>query len=140
MTPLDLDERTRVPTSDFIVVAVHDVDGKETCFAYSVGLALRPGRAYELACTGLAGPLAQVVIRRAADQLVRDLLDPADGVELDQVVNGDKVRLRLAKDTSRFSDNGSAPTGPFWQILLPDAWSRFPGDLHYADSDSQPLL
>jgi hypothetical protein len=138
MTPLDLNERARVPESNFTVVAVHDVDGKEPFFAYSVGLAWRPGRAYELACVGLAGPLAQVVIRRAADQLGRDLLDPAEGLELDRVVNGDKVRLRRVEDTSRFSRRGTAPAEPFWQILLPDAWGLFPGDIHYADS--QPLL
>lgn len=141
MTLLDAEGRTRVPESDFIVVAVHDVDGKEPPFAYSSGLARRPGRVYELACVGLAGPLAQVVIRRAADQLVRDLLDPGEGLELDQVVNGDRVRLRRVEDASRFSSNGTAPTDPFWQILLPDAWGRFPGDMHYSwPAEAQPLL
>jgi hypothetical protein len=132
---------SRAPETDFTVVVVHDMDGREPFYAYSVGLALRPGRPYELACVGLAGPLAQVVIRRAAAQLVRDGLDPAEGLELDQVVNGDRVRLHLVQDSSRLSNNGTPPTGPFWQVLLPDAWGRFPGDLHCSISDrDQPLL
>lgn len=140
MTPLDVDGRTRAPESDFIVVAVHDMDRKEPFFAYSVGLAQSPGDAYELACVGLAGPLAQVVIRRAVDQLQRDRLAPAEHLELDQVVNGDLVRLHRVRDASRFSSNGTAPTDPFWQILLPDAWGRFPGDPLYPHDDEQPLL
>ncbi|MFE1289698.1 DUF4262 domain-containing protein [Streptomyces sp. NPDC058751] len=140
MSPLDVDERPRVPETDFIVVAVHDMDGDEPFYAYSVGLAQRPGRAYELACVGVVGPLAQVIIRRAAEQLQRDLSEPAEHLELDQVVNGDPVRLHRVRDASRFSNNGPAPTCPFWQILLPDAWGRFPGDLLYPHGDEQSLL
>lgn len=140
MSPLNVDERPRAPETDFIVVAVHDMDSKEPFYAYSVGLAQRPGLAYELACVGVAGPLAQVIIRRAAEQLRRDLADPAEHLELDQVVNGDLVRLHRVRDARRFSSNGTAPTCPFWQILLPDAFGRFPGDPRYPHDDAQPLL
>lgn len=140
MTLLNVDGRAHTPAPDFNVVAVHDMDGKEPFYAYTVGLARHPGRAYELACVGVAGPLAQVIIRRAAEQLGRDLLEPAEGLELDQVVNGDLVRLHRVRDTSRFSSNAAAPTGPFWQILLPDAFGRFPGDRLYPHDDAQPLL
>ncbi|MYX26817.1 DUF4262 domain-containing protein [Streptomyces sp. SID8381] len=132
---------TRMAEMDFSVVAEHDVDGKVPPYAYTVGRARRPGRAYELACTGVAGPLAQIIIRRAADQLVRDLLDPAEGLELDEVVNGDRVRLHQVQDAARLRRDGAAPAVPFWQILLPDAWGLFPGDPHCSFSDEvQPLL
>lgn len=140
MIPLDVDDRPSVPEMDFTVVAVHDMDGKEPYHAYSVGLSHRPGRTYELACVGVAGLLAQVIIRRAAEQLRRDLADPAEHLELDQVVNGDLVRLHRVRDARRFSSNGAAPTCPYWQILLPDAFGRFPGDPRYQHDDEQPLL
>ncbi|WP_030372413.1 DUF4262 domain-containing protein [Streptomyces rimosus] len=122
---------------------VFDPDGVEPPFAYSVGLAARPGRAYELATTGLPDRVAYAVITGAADQLVADGLDPADGMELDEVLEGGYVvRLWRVTDTSRCTA-ARAESGPdvaVWQVLVPDKWGHFPGDPHYAEADAQPLM
>jgi hypothetical protein len=125
------------------VTYVFDPDGQDVPFAYSVGLAARPGSAWELASTGLPGRLAQAVINGAAAQLVRDNLDPVDGMELDQVLVGYHVRLRRAEDTTKCTGArlAAGPEVPVWQILTPDQWGHFPGDEHYSEApDAQPLL
>ncbi|MET9528190.1 DUF4262 domain-containing protein [Streptomyces coeruleorubidus] len=134
-----LDENLNPLLPRHTVTFVFDPDGVKPPFAYTVGLAERPGRAYELVTVGLPGRLSHAVVTCAAKQLVRDCLDPADGLELDEVLRGYLVRLRRAVDTTRF--RGIAPTVPFWQILTPDKWGFFPGDPNYSESaDAQPLL
>jgi hypothetical protein len=114
------------------VIFVYDPDGDEPPFAYTFGLAARPGRAYEMAAFGLSVRLAHGVIGCAAEQLTRDGIDPAEGLELDEVLAGGYiVRLRLVRDTTRFE--GVAPSVPFWQVVVPDKWGHFPGDPHYCD-------
>ncbi|RSS86998.1 DUF4262 domain-containing protein [Streptomyces sp. WAC05292] len=123
---------------------VFDVDGRKPPFAYSSGLAARPGRLYELATTGLPGRWAQGVINSAADQLVNDGLDPGEGLELDAVLQGGYVvRLRRANDTTQCTHARllASPDVPVWQILTPDKWGFFPGDTHYSeDPEAQPLM
>ncbi|MEU7228857.1 DUF4262 domain-containing protein [Streptomyces chrestomyceticus] len=125
------------------VTWVCDPDGDEPPFAYTTGLAARPGRAYELAATGLPGPVAHAVITNAAEQLVADGLDPADGLELDEVLEGGYVvRLRRVADTSGCT-GARAVYGPdvaVWQVLVPDKWGLVPGDPHYAEAAAQPLM
>jgi hypothetical protein len=110
-------------------------------YAYTAGLADRPGRAYELAVIGVLYRLAVHVVNKAAEQLVDDGADPADGMELDAVLPGYLVRLHRAQDTRRFL--GVSPDTPFWQVLTPDKWGCFPGDEHYIEQPAayaQPLL
>ncbi|MBG7704857.1 DUF4262 domain-containing protein [Streptomyces sp. MC1] len=122
-----------------IVRHVHDPDSSVPPRTYTDGLAQRPGRAYELAVTGLGYWLADSVLTAAAEQLTDDCLDPAEGMELDRVLNGFPVRLRLAQGA--ISLPGIAAGTPIWQVLTPDKWGRFPGDHHYAQSAGpQPLL
>lgn len=122
---------------------VFDRDGATPPFAYSVGLAARPSRAYELATTGLPSQHAYAVIKAAAEQLVADGLAPADGLELDEVLqDGYLVRLHRAADTSGCTA-ARAEYGPdvaVWQVLAPDQWGRFPGDEYYKEGDAQPLM
>jgi hypothetical protein len=123
------------------VTHLMDPAGHAPPYSYTVGLGKRPGRAYELVTTGLPYRLAYVVVTRAAEQLVCDGLDPADGTELDDVLNGHVVRLRPAQDTTRFL--GMALDTPAWQVLTPDRGGRFPGDEHYIEQPgpyAQPLL
>ncbi|KIF05163.1 hypothetical protein PL81_14620 [Streptomyces sp. RSD-27] len=127
-----------------IVHYVFDADGPKPPFAYSSGLAARPGREYELSVTGLPGRWAQAVINGAAEQLAADCLEPAEGLELDNVLrDGYLVRLRRAVDTSGCTRAQllAGPEVPVWQILVPDKWGFFPGDRHYSDDpDAQPLM
>ncbi|MEU5181213.1 DUF4262 domain-containing protein [Streptomyces longwoodensis] len=116
-----------------------DSDGTEPPLTFTCGLAHRPGRAYELAVTGLGFWLALSILTKAAEQLVDDGLDPAEGMELDRVLNGRRVRLR------RVLGHGVLPGVPtatrVWQVLTPDKWGRFPGDHHYDLPEwPQPLL
>jgi hypothetical protein len=105
---------------------------------YTVGLAERPGRAYEVAATGLGFWLALHVVEKAAEQLQDDALDPADGLVLDRVLNARPVRLRRVPEPATF--HGLTPDTPVWQVLTPDKWHRFPGDKQYAELWPQPLL
>ncbi|MFD9545724.1 DUF4262 domain-containing protein [Streptomyces sp. NPDC060022] len=112
-------------------------------FAYTVGLGARPGRAYELALTGLPAMLACTVLNNATEVLVTDALDPADGMELDDVLIGYTVRLRPVDDTSPLTGIRSelGVDVPVWQVLWPDARGAFPGDLgHDAGVPPQPLM
>ncbi|MGW7090022.1 DUF4262 domain-containing protein [Streptomyces sp. NPDC054871] len=149
MTLSKLDERNLtgplIPVlPEHTVRYIFDPEGLETPFAYTVGLASRPGRSYELAVFGLPGRLAHSVITCAAEQLVNDHLDPADGMELDEVLQGGYlVRLRLATDTAKFTGARelAGPDVLVWQVLIPDKWGLFPGDRHYSDNpDAQPLV
>ncbi|MEU6632892.1 DUF4262 domain-containing protein [Streptomyces parvus] len=127
----------------FTVHWIFDPEGQDPSFAYTDGLGVRAGRAYELAVFGLPGHLAQVVLRCAAEQLVRDNLDPAEGLELDEVLTTFPVRLRLVQDVSRFPMDRtvSDPDTPIWQVLIPDKWGLFPYDRHYCDIRSeQPFV
>ncbi|MFE1289697.1 DUF4262 domain-containing protein [Streptomyces sp. NPDC058751] len=136
------DARTVVPAHSHEVRWIFDADGEKPSFAYTMGLGARPGRAYELACTTLPAELACSVLNNAAAQLVTDLLDPFDGLELDDVLIGYTVRLRPVSDTSDFPGMrallGEQP--PVWQVLWPDRWGRFPGDTHCDDRPHQPLM
>ncbi|MGW0757110.1 DUF4262 domain-containing protein [Streptomyces sp. NPDC002814] len=124
---------------DHNVIWVHDPDGDDPPFTYTLGLSARPGRAYEMAAFGLPMRLALSVMGCAAEQLVRDGSDPAEGLELDEVLAGGYlVRLRLVRDTTRFE--GVAPAVPFWQVVVPDKWGYFPGDPHYRDEGPYPQL
>ncbi|WP_330335647.1 DUF4262 domain-containing protein (plasmid) [Streptomyces sp. NBC_00536] len=135
---------TSAITPQHTVHHVFDATGPKPPFAYSAGLALRPGRAYELSVTGLPGRLAQAVINGAAKQLVNDALDPAEGLELDEVLQGGYlVRLRRAEDTSDcpYARVLGGADVPMWQILIPDKWGFYPGDSRYSDDpDAQPLM
>jgi hypothetical protein len=126
------------------VRAIFDPDGKNPPFAYTVGLASRPGRSYELATFGLPNRFAHAVITCAAKQLMTDHLDPADGLKLDEVLlGGYTVRLRRATDTSKFTAARelSGPDVPVWQILTPDKWGHFPDDRNYTeDPAEQPFV
>ncbi|MFD4933347.1 DUF4262 domain-containing protein [Streptomyces virginiae] len=123
---------------------VFDADGLKPPFSYTSGLAARPGRAYELSVTGLPGQWAHAVINGVVDQLDADHLEPAEGLELDNVLrDGYLVRLRRAVDTSECTRAQllAGPDVPVWQILVPDKWGFFPGDKHYSDDpDAQPLM
>ncbi|MFG3132941.1 DUF4262 domain-containing protein [Streptomyces tendae] len=140
--PLPDDARTFTRGFSHDVLWVFDADGVAPSFAYTVGLGARPGRAYELACTTLPAETACTVLNNAAAQLVTDELDPVDGLELDDVLIGYTVRLRPVRNTSGFQGMrahlGAQP--PVWQVLWPDKWGRFPGDVHYDDEPRQPLL
>ncbi|MFE6185537.1 DUF4262 domain-containing protein [Streptomyces sp. NPDC056465] len=123
------------------VLWIFDPEGKEPSFAYTVGLGVRPGQAYELALTGLPSDLACAILNGAVAQLVTDDLAPADGLELDDVLVGFKVRLRPVDDTSALKGI-RAELGvdvPVWQVLWPDAWGRFPGEGN-VDEPRQALL
>lgn len=142
MDSMTTDRRTRTSAHSHDVLWVFDADGDEPPFAYTVGLGARPGRAYELASTGLPAELACSVLNNAAAQLVTDQLDPADGLELDDVLIGYTVRLRPVDDTSDFPAMrallGEQP--PVWQVLWPDKWGRFPGDINHDDEPHQRLM
>ncbi|MEU0857483.1 DUF4262 domain-containing protein [Streptomyces griseofuscus] len=123
---------------------VFDPDDAEPPYAYTAGLAARPGRAYELATTGLPGRLSHAIITAAAEQLQNDGLEPAEGLELDEVLQGGYlVQLRRAEDTSRCTAARTAhgPDVAVWQILTPDKWGLYPGDTHYSEpAAAQPLM
>ncbi|WP_196421372.1 DUF4262 domain-containing protein [Streptomyces sp. E1N211] len=104
-------------------------------YTYTIGLADRPGRAYELAVSGLPYPLADDVLDCAMAQLEEDDLTPVDGLLLDRVLRGHLARLRPVTDTGRF--RGLAPATPLWQVLMPDHAGRFPGEDHYVQGDSR---
>ncbi|MER7937856.1 MULTISPECIES: DUF4262 domain-containing protein [unclassified Streptomyces] len=105
--------------------------------AYTVGLPTPAGRSrFELVTCGLLVAFSRRVLTRAARQLKEDALDPARGLELDRVIEENRVRLHRVQNTTHFT--GVAPTVAFWQVLLPDGWGRFPGDLHYGDWPGQP--
>jgi hypothetical protein len=117
---------------------VHDPDGGLPPCTYSEGLATRPGRAFELATTGLGCWLALHVIEKTGEQLTDDFLDPAEGLELDRVLNGGyRVRLRRVGDPAFLSLPADTVV---WQVLTPDKLGGFPGDLGYAEQWPQPLL
>ncbi|MGW8688027.1 DUF4262 domain-containing protein [Streptomyces sp. NPDC055817] len=128
------DEKTASPYS-------HDVlwffvpDGTSAPFAYTVGLAVLPGRAYELACTGLPAQLACEILNNAAEQLVEDGIDPEDGTVLDGVLIGYQVRLRRVDDPGEFRQMRAVldEQPPVWQVLWPDPHGRFRGDPAYVD-------
>lgn len=142
MDSITADSRTAVPARSHEVRWVFDADGDNPPFAYTMGLGARPGRAYELACTALPAEIACSVLNNAAAQLVTDLLDPVDGLELDDVLIGYTVRLRAVDDTSGFPGMrallGEQP--PVWQVLWPDVRGRFPGDEQHHDEPHQPLM
>ncbi|MGW7196174.1 DUF4262 domain-containing protein [Streptomyces chryseus] len=121
---------------------IFDADGVSSPYAYTIGLGFRPGRAYELACTTLPAEMACTVLNNAAAQLVTDLLDPAEGLVLDEVLVGYTVRLQRVEDTSRFTGMralmGEQP--PVWQVLWPDWRGHFPGAEHYSDDPHQSLM
>ncbi|MFD7764140.1 DUF4262 domain-containing protein [Streptomyces microflavus] len=120
-----------------------DPEGVKPPFAHTVGLCARPGHPYELAVFGLTGRLAQAVLRCAGEQLVRDGLDPAEGLELDDVVSGYSARLRRAQDTSAFTAARElyGPDVEVWQVLVPDRFGRFPDSSDYSDNrDEQPFV
>lgn len=125
------------------VLCIFDPEGKDPWFAYTVGLGTRPGRAYELALTGLPGEMACAVLNAAVAQLVTDDLDPADGMELDEVLIGYTARLRPVDDTSALKGI-RAELGvdvPVWQVVWPNALGAFPGDPGYDDETTpQPLM
>ncbi|MER5482579.1 DUF4262 domain-containing protein [Streptomyces sp. NPDC002812] len=135
---------TSAITPQHLVHDVFDANGRKPPFAYSSGLAARPGHAYELAVTGLPGRWAQGVINGAAEQLVADGLEPAEGLELDNVLRGGfLVRLRRVADTSQCTRALllGGPDVPVWQILVPDRWGFFPGNPRYSeDPAAQPLM
>lgn len=136
------DARTAVPAQSHDVLWIFDADGDDPPFAYTVGLGVRPGRAYELACAALPAELACSVLNNAAAQLVTDLLDPVDGLELDDVLIGYTVRLRPVSDTSDFPGMRAAlgAQPPVWQVLWPDRWGRFPGDMNHDEVPHQRLM
>jgi predicted Rdx family selenoprotein len=118
---------------------IHDPDSSTPPLTYTDGLAQRPGRAYELAVTGLGYWLANNVLTAAAEQLADDCLDPAEGMELDRVLTRISVRLRRAQGNVPLP--GIAPRARVWQVLTPDKWGHFPGDHHYSlPGWPQPLL
>lgn len=109
---------------------------------YTVGLGVRAGRAYELACTGLPADLTCAVLNNTAEQLITTRLDPADGLLLDEVLLGFTVRLRPVKHPGALAgiraELGEQP--PVWQVLWPDAWGSFPGERGHVDVPPQPFL
>ncbi|MGW0562871.1 DUF4262 domain-containing protein [Streptomyces sp. NPDC003016] len=122
---------------------IFDPESTEPPFAYTVGLAARPGRAYELATVGLSGELAHVIITCVAEQLVNDGLDPAEGLELDEVLHGYLVRLRRVTDTAKCTGARElyGPQVTVWQVLIPDKWGHLPGDPHYTEAAyAQPFM
>lgn len=125
------------------VLWVFDPTGDAAPFAYTVGLAVRAGRAYELACTGLPANLACAVLNNATEQLITNVLDPADGMSLDEVLTGYAVRLRPVGDPSALAGI-RAELGrdvPVWQVLWPDRAGAFPRDPGYDDAVCpQPLM
>ncbi|MBV1940827.1 DUF4262 domain-containing protein [Streptomyces sp. BV286] len=143
------DNNWGVPEPEIRVLPEHaihhifDPDGDELPFSYTVGLAARPGRAYELATSGTPGTLAAHLLRIAAEQLHVEHLDPAEGMELDAVLQGGfTVRLHLVEDTAKLTSarDLSGPPVTVWQVLVPDKWGCFPGDEYYAQPDAQVLL
>ncbi len=128
---------------DYTVRWIFDEDGVEVPVAYTVGHTSLPSRPYELACTGLPARHSLVVLNNTIDQLTEEGRAPADGMEIDQVLDRLTVRLRPVADTSGFTAMreryGHQP--PVWQVLVPDKWGLFPGDTHYSEPlDAQPLL
>jgi hypothetical protein len=121
--------RTLAETPRHTVVHVWDTDNITPPYTYTVGLADRPGRAYELAVAGLPYGLADDVIDCAMEQLEDEHRAPAEGLELDRVLRGHLARLRPVPDTGRFG--GLTPGTPLWQILTPDHWGYFPGEDRY---------
>ncbi|MFG2408821.1 DUF4262 domain-containing protein [Streptomyces brevispora] len=138
----DVRTREKANTHSHDVLWVFDPWGDGAPFAYTVGLSVRAGRAYELACTGLPADLACVVLNNTAEQLVVDDVDPVDGMPLTKVLIGYTVRLRPVDDPSTLAairtTLGEQP--PVWQVLWPDAWGRFPGEPGHVDLPFQPPL
>lgn len=138
------DETTRIiREAGHAIRWVFDPDGMSPPFAYTVGLCDRPGRAYELALAGLPAEHSGMILNNTVDQLVLDAIDPAEGLDLDEVLVGYPVRLRQATDTSAFTGMralyGHQPV--VWQILVPDVDGYFPGDERYGeDPEAQPLM
>ncbi|WP_442538634.1 DUF4262 domain-containing protein [Streptomyces pseudogriseolus] len=130
-----LSARVLAETPPHAVMHVWDPDHVTPPYTYTIGLADRPGRAYELAVSGLPYPLADDVLDCAMAQLEEDDLTPADGLELDRVLRGHLARLRPVTGTGRF--RGLAPATPLWQLLMPDHAGRFPGEDHYVQGDSR---
>ncbi|WP_167163112.1 DUF4262 domain-containing protein [Streptomyces sp. MBT27] len=136
------DSTARPPGYSHDILWIFDADGVNQAFAYTVGLAVRPGRAYELACTTLPAELARDVLNNAAAQLVADNADPAEGLELSEVLEGLPVRLRRVRESGEFKGmrarSGEQP--PVWQVLFPDRRGRFPGHPRYDETLPQRLL
>ncbi|MGC4950973.1 DUF4262 domain-containing protein [Streptomyces sp. DT224] len=111
------------------VVWVPTADGVQPSVAYTVGLGDRPGREYEIAVFGLPLHPAYALALAVAETLVRNGQDPADGLELEGVVDEPHlVRLRRVQDTSLLEGVGDVPV---WQPVVSDKWGRFPGDPHH---------
>lgn len=109
--------------------------------AYTSGLCDRPGRAYELALTGQDRRVCEIVLNGTVDFLLLNAIDPAEGLELQGVINH-PIRFHRVGDTSSFigmrSLYGHQPV--VWQILLPDPTGRFPQEPGYRKAFRQPVL
>ncbi|MFF0754478.1 DUF4262 domain-containing protein [Streptomyces sp. NPDC004267] len=121
-----------------IVFVDHHTPERPT-LAYTLLLSEQPGHAYELAACGLPVGLALSVINGTAEQLRIEGLEPAEGLELDDVLSSNyTVRLRRVQDVTDFE--GIDPARPLWQIVTPDKWGLFPGEPWYSDEGHpQPL-
>ncbi|MCD9904559.1 DUF4262 domain-containing protein [Streptomyces sp. MT29] len=146
MNPKTKTTETRNPTTgghSHDVLWIFDPAGGDPPFAYTVGLAVRPGAEYELACTGLPAELSCQVLASAVEQLHADGLDPAAGLVLDEVLEDVyTVRLHAVADTSKMrsipAEFGERP--PVWQVVWPDVMHRFPGEPGFVNHAPQPLL
>lgn len=126
--------------ADSSVIWVPTPDGEKPSLAYTLGLADRPGRAYEVAAFGLPLHLANSMILAAADQLARRHQDPAEGLEVEDILTGGyRARLRLVQDTAALEGIGEGV--PVWQVVTSDRRGHFPGHPHHDPSDPyrQPL-
>ncbi|MFF1713549.1 DUF4262 domain-containing protein [Streptomyces sp. NPDC058268] len=136
-TPASMATRI-IMDAGYVVQWTHDQDGVP--LAYTAGLCDRPGRAYELALTGQSMSTSGAVLNRAVAQLVLDAIDPAEGLVLNEVLNGYAVRLRRVVDTVQFvamrALYGFQPA--VWQVLLPDVNGAFPGQDGYRTGLVQP--
>lgn len=112
--------------------------------AYTVGLHVRPYRDYELAVSGLEAEESVGVLNALAMVLVDRRLQPADGLEIDGILqHGLGLRLRAVSRPEELGVIGALYDAipPVWQAVWPDRENRWPGDNAYGLSDRvQSLL
>lgn len=131
-----------IETCGHVVQYVFDHDEETPPFAYTVGLCTREGHPYELACSGVAPNEASTLLNATPEIMVRDGIQPGEGVEIPDVLVGLPPRLRLCTDTGNFPLARAiyGEFSPTWQVLYPDPDGRYPGDPLCTNAEAQVLL
>lgn len=125
-----------------VVQYVFDPDDGEPPFAYTIGLCTRPDHPYELAVAGFSPQNAHVLLNRVPEVMVRDGIQPCEGVEIPDTLVGLPPKLRRCVSTDNFTIGRAIYGGDSdtWQVLCPDEDGRYPGDPGFAHAQAQVLL